>query len=247
VHSPLLPTVATGRWYNGTLHETDWVATLLGLVNRTLGLGLATTGGSGSAGLNYSWDGMDAWPALIAPAAPVQVRTEVLLAHNILRRGQYKLIAGSGTDNQTWQQGMLRDCMLGTGGGWDVPPVLSTNGTVGLCPTSVYKVDEEEFHPWGGEENDQSQISCDNVDAWGEDVDRWLCSEPCTRASPCLYDLESDPGERLNVAEKHPTLVATMLTRLKELRKTFFYPGAPIEGDYCGTVRRNGYWVGPWV
>jgi hypothetical protein len=41
-----------------------------------------------------------------APISPPP-RTEALLAYSILRRGPWKLIAGSGTDNQTWDQGML--------------------------------------------------------------------------------------------------------------------------------------------
>eukprot|EP01052_Picozoa_sp_SAG31_P043686 SAG31_NODE_7358_length_1711_cov_1.196650_3_plen_270_part_00 len=254
VHSPLLPKTAIGRWYNGTLHETDWLVTLLGLVNRAAG--------PFTLGVNYSWDGIDAWPALTGAAGQnmggddaeaTELRTEALLAHNILRRGRYKLIAGSGTDNQTWSQGMLRDCMLGTGGGWNMPAELGTNGTLGLCPTSIYKVVEEETSDWVAtvepsyDVRDQPQISCVNVDAWGAPVDRWLCSEPCSRTSPCLYDVVSDPEERRNVAAQNPSVVDAMRKRLQELRKRFFYPGAPMKGDYCGTVQRNGYWIGPWT
>jgi hypothetical protein len=131
VHSPLLPAPAVGRWYYGIIHETDWSPTILGLVARHGGL-------PATAGLNYTLDGVDAWPSL-SSADAADTRTEVLLAHNILRRGDFKLVAGSGTDNQTWEVGMLRDCMLGTGGGWDTPPTAA-NGTLALCPTSLYKL-----------------------------------------------------------------------------------------------------------
>ena len=83
VHSALLPTAAVGRWYDGIVHETDWSATVLGLVARHGGL-------SATHGLNYTLVGVDAWPALVSASAP-HTRTEVLLGHNIMRRENYKV------------------------------------------------------------------------------------------------------------------------------------------------------------
>ena len=248
VYSPLLPKAAVGRWYDGILHETAWSATILGLVERTTGYPV-------TAGLNYTLDGVDAWPSLSSETA-ADTRTEVLLAHNILRRGQYKLVAGSGTDNQTWEVGMLRDCMLGTGGGWDTPP-SQANGTIALCPTSLYKLvyhDEGtpvyEAHQPLRFRAGQGQISCDNVQEWGDVHDKWLCSEPCTRVSPCLYDVVHDVGERVDIASSHPSIVAAMLATLHELRKEFYTPTQPPNNapvDYCDTAQKNGRRVGPWL
>ena len=256
VHSPLLPAPAVGRWYYGIIHETDWSPTILGLVARHGGL-------PATAGLNYTLDGVDAWPSL-SSADAADTRTEVLLAHNILRRGDFKLVAGSGTDNQTWEVGMLRDCMLGTGGGWDTPPTAA-NGTLALCPTSLYKLSyydegtpvlpqqeqqQAEAAEAAAAAGAQGQISCDNVQEWGDVHDKWLCSEPCTRTSPCLYDVVRDPGERVNVAKSHAPVVEAMLATLKELRKEYYTPTQPPNNapiDYCDTAQKNGRRVGPWL
>ena len=137
---------------------------------------------------------------------------------------------------------------------------MAGNGTVGICPTSVYKDSWEDDGsaaagvPASGT-GGGAPMSCDNVADWGEAVDAWLCSEPCTRDSPCLYNLDDDPGERNNVASSHASTVAVMQATLATLRKSFLYPGAPMQGDYCGTARANGQphmtgsegWVGPWV
>eukprot|EP01048_Picozoa_sp_COSAG05_P008368 COSAG05_NODE_634_length_8193_cov_7.035083_4_plen_324_part_00 len=152
--------------------------------------------------------------------------------------------------------------MLGTGGGWDQPPTLVNNGSIGLCPTSEYKFLEDDGTPsslpltsydptsdgmfsrlcWvlkmayllllpcviavvaPTDGTGDDLMSCDNVDEWGEAVDQWLCSSPCTRASPCLYNLEIDPGERVDIASKHPSIVAAMQATLAKLRQSFLYP-----------------------
>jgi hypothetical protein len=149
VHSPLLPpSIGTSRWYDGIVHETDWAVTILRLAERASADHRGGRVTTEDEYLGYAMDGVDQWPAMCSamtgtPISPPP-RTQALLAHNILRRGPWKLIAGSGTDNQTWDQGMLRDCMLGTGGGWDRPPTVAGNGTVGICPTSIYKYSWED-------------------------------------------------------------------------------------------------------
>ena len=212
---------------------------------------MARSGGLPAAhGLAYKLDGVDAWASLASAAAP-DTRTEALLGHNIMRRGQYKLVAGGGTDEQTWEQSMLRDCMLGTGGGWDRPPTAA-NGTLALCPTSLYKLSLDDGTPLPPDDSTSGagQISCDNVQAWGDAQDKWLCSEPCTRTKPCLYDLAADPGERVDVASQHPSVVAAMLATLHELRKEFYTPAQPPNNapkDYCSLATKNGGRVGPWL
>ena len=36
----------------------------------------------------------------------------------------------------------------------------------------------------------------------------------CTQNAPCLFDLYSDPAERVDIAKEHPELVATMQAAL---------------------------------
>ena len=48
------------------------------------------------------------------------------------------------------------------------------------------------------------------------------CNPPHTPA--CLFDVEADAEERVNLAAQMPDLVATMTARLKVLQATTYYP-----------------------
>ena len=62
------------------------------------------------------------------------------------------------------------------------------------------------------------------MDAWGGTAaDKWLCSQPCTQASPCLFNLTSDVGETTDVAALHPEVVASMKARLAQHREGYWY------------------------
>lgn len=67
-------------------------------------------------------------------------------------------------------------------------------------------------------------LDCSTVDAWGGTAaDKWLCSQPCTQASPCLFNLTSDVGETTDVAALHPEVVASMKARLAQHRDGYWY------------------------
>ena len=228
VWSPLLPKSAAGKTFAGIVHATDWLPTLLGLSGFNLAL------------LDYPVDGVDFWPTLSNPTDNVTAhRSEALLAHNILRMGHYKLMAGAGDHQQAWGDGMLRDCVLGTGGGRLVPPNAS-QGTHGLCPMTIY--DEHLTAPKAG------LLSCTDVrKGLGGKEDAWLCSEPCTLDKPCLFNLTHDPGEKENIADANPDIVAHMAARLNAHRKTYWFPPMPASnGEYCEQVASTG-WVQPWM
>jgi len=168
-------------------------------------------------------------------------RGEALIAHNILRVGDWKLIAGTGDDGQDWFSGMLRDCMLGTDGGVLPPPVAADKMT-SLCPNSVYNTKGAGPTP--------GLLDCSTVDAWGGTAaDKWLCSQPCTQASPCLFNLTSDVGETTDVAALHPEVVASMKARLAQHRDGYWNSTQPYDpGTYCNVMKnRLGGWIGPWL
>ena len=80
--------------------------------------------------------------------------------------------------------------------------------------------------------------------------DEWLCSEPCTRTKPYLFDLRADAGERVHVASQHPSIVAAMLATLRELRKEFYtlvQPPSNAPTHYCEATTNDGGCVGPWL
>ena len=57
IHSPLIPTSSRGTTYNGTVHVTDWLPTLMGLATANTWSGSYT---------NAAIDGVDVWDAIIS-------------------------------------------------------------------------------------------------------------------------------------------------------------------------------------
>ena len=84
VHSPLLSSSPyIGTWYEGIVHQTDWLPTFAGLAGAQLPSDQVT--------------GLDLWDALQGNAGAVE-RTEALLAFGTLRVGDYKLIVSNPSD-----------------------------------------------------------------------------------------------------------------------------------------------------
>ena len=234
VASPLLPKAVMGTVYRGIVHETDWLVTFAVLAGVVFPL-------------NTKHDGQNFWPTLLDPGVPH--RTEVLVSDKILRVGQYKLVTGAshGPDPRNWYIGNLKGCMLGTGGGWMAP---SPNRTA-TCPGDIYTTaacrsclgcpeDESTEHPVTTK------------------VDLWLCSDPCTDATPCLWDLQADPFERDEISASNPTVVASMLARLHELQKGFLGDNVTSSGmltdngRFCEVLNATevpglGVFVAPWM
>ena len=257
--------------YSGILHTTDWFATFASLSGAEL-----PSPNDPSLAIN----GIDAWPAFRAIASdghcpnepcdkesqshshdytPVVpgARKEVLIADNILRVGDWKLVIGG--DRKGWADGFCRDCMLGTGGGWLAPPEDKTNNT-NLCPSDIYT-----RAPKGGL-NGSGQIGCapnevsrfPGLTPVTSSVDKWLCGPAkkdgrgtlgsCTPQQPCLWNLRSDPEERQEVAGENAEVVTTLKARLAELRRGFA-PDADFNktGNFCEAAKERGGFCGPWV
>lgn len=234
-----------GTWYNGSLHQTDIFATFVALANGTAGNPTSAP----PVFNGFAIDGVNMWSALLDGAREgPPVRTEVLLGDHILRQDNYKLVA-EWTDLKAhdFKSGMLRDCILGTNGGWLDPPTLADGPVQNLCPMDVYTKDEEKHYP--------DDICCNETDAPGchpvtSDMDKQLCINTCTTDHPCLYDLANDPQERTDVAHAHPDVVDKMLKRLKEIQKGFYDPDKAIlqdNGKFCKWVKHRGGFLGPWL
>ncbi len=235
VYSPLLPSEKRGKWYNGTLHETDWFKTFLHVAARS----------TNASALEIELDGLDIWEQLQNVDAPNSTR-EVLIADNVLRQGEYKLIAG-GFHNEDSHSALLMDCMLGTDGGWMTPPNGSDN--VNRCPLDVYT------RPPANAKKGASEIGCDKDSGAGvivsSDIDKQLCSETlCTLAAPCLFNVITDPQERHDVSAEFPNVVQDMLKRLKAYSANFYAgTGNMIKdnGKFCDKAAERGNFIGPWL
>merc|ERR1712039_817711 len=70
-----------------------------------------------------------------------------------------------------------------------------------------------------------------------------------TTATGCLYDILSDPGEHINLAQKEPDVYTKMLARMADLQRGVFSPDrGTIDVKVCGVSksRWSGFW-GPFV
>lgn len=94
-----------------------------------------------------------------------------------------------------------------------------------LSPTTVFDcVDSLDEHGGGGRD------SC----------------HVCTPASPCLYDVATDPGETRNVAASHPALVRQMATELARYQSPIVLKMALTPANLacydCASPRVPGFW-----
>ena len=190
-------------------------------------------------------DGLDIWEQLQNVDAPNTTR-EVLIADNILRQGEYKLIAG-GFHGEDSHSALLMDCMLGTGGGWMTPPDGTDN--LNRCPLDVYT------RPPAKKGKGTDEIGCDAASGAGvivsSDIDKKLCSETlCTLDAPCLFNVVTDPQERHDISADFPTIVQDMLRRLKAYGASF-YSGTgntmKDNGKFCVKAAERGNFLGPWL
>jgi len=69
----------------------------------------------------------------------------------------------------------------------------------------------------------------------------------CGQKNMCLFDIETDPWERENVAAKNEKVVSSMAARLDILNKGAFEgkgPGVP-RSEVCDATLKNGHYLTP--
>ena len=123
-------------------------------------------------------DGVSLLPVLnLSATLAAPVRHELWLHDDVLRVGDYKLITGGGTASTL--------CMLGLGGdpvGLPRDPANLTN----MCGGSTCT----------GRETGQDLLICSGCRCPGYNA----FYDPLLMCTPCVFNVRSDPGERLNLA-----------------------------------------------
>lgn len=72
----------------------------------------------------------------------------------------------------------------------------------------------------------------------------------CSFREPCLYNIQQDPTEHVNIAGTQKDVLATMLEIWERLYSEYHPPTDPQEEDpngYCDGAQRNNWYVTPWV
>ncbi len=214
IGGPLVPLSLAGTWYNGTVHLVDLHRTLL-----DLGGGVAVR----VAGIP-DIDGVSLVSVLNGSVAVTEpVRSELWIADDVLRVGDYKLITGTGAAGTS--------CMIGIGG----QPVAAANDPNDLnstCGSSKCT----------GNETDPSDILiCSQCKCPGY--------KPGPGCTPCLFNVNLDPSEMINLANNNAAKVAEMTARIQELAKGKWRPTYPPDdmAAACDAMVAAGGFFVPWA
>jgi len=155
----------------------------------------------------------------------------------VLRIGDYKLITGAGA--------AAPNCMLGIGGNPVALPA-GPNDYSNHCGGSACT----------GKEAPGSQ---DAMICTGCRCPSYGTSYLAPACTPCLFNVRTDPGERINLAGPSggslghgpapPATLASMTARLLELQKTRYDPVYPDDNftAACDVMRSNGGFFAPWA
>lgn len=215
VASPRLASTRAGAWYNGTVHLVDLHATILDLA------GLAAVAPPGVVGV----DGVTVLGVINGSQSLTHdVRTELWIADDVLRVGDYKIITGAGTNNP---------CMVGLGG---------------LPARNPY--DPNDLRDYGGCENKctGNETGTDAVICGGCRCHSYNASDPACK--PCLFNVATDPGESVNLAAQQPDRVADMMQRIVELTAAKtpvpLWPSKDLYASCKAMVDAGGFFV-PWA
>lgn len=174
-------------------------------------------------------DGVSLLPVLeLTLSLATPIRAELWIGDDVLRIGDYKLISGLGTHSVT--------CMLGLGGD-PVGLPSDPNDLSDFCGTSQCT----------GNETGADALICSECKC----VSYSGVYDPEALCTPCVFELRSDPGERINLAAlpEHADRLASMTARLVALQKTEYLPEYPPDNltAACDAMVGNGGFFGPWA
>mmetsp|Transcript_61207 Transcript_61207/g.108908 ORF Transcript_61207/g.108908 Transcript_61207/m.108908 type:complete len:546 (+) Transcript_61207:157-1794(+) len=191
--------------------------------------------GTKQTGLMAAWD----WFATITGLAGVKDITDYRAAAAGLppvdSLDMWPLISGQASDSPRTE--------LAIGDTTATSPHIVSDTRVGGLIQGRYKliVGRLESSGWCGPTFPNSSSS------WNPSATWQTCGR--TIETGCLYDIFSDPGEHINLAEKEGKVFRQMLARMDELQKDIFSPDrGTLDGIACkvGLQHYGGFW-GPFV
>eukprot|EP00756_Hemistasia_phaeocysticola_P017991 Hpha_TRINITY_DN15567_c0_g2::TRINITY_DN15567_c0_g2_i2::g.106567::m.106567/K01135/ARSB; arylsulfatase B len=187
----MVPAALRGGSWDGRMHAADWYTTFAKLA----GVSADHTG-------DVAPDGVDIWEAL--SSGGTSPRTEVVL--QILTNST----GNSLSSDRTCSPGNLPLC-------WDQDePETFASGASDLVQGAIIQGKWKLLYGYPGWGNGGKFDDWDKPPSFVSEDVKTPTNPPCG-ASPCLFDIVSDPTEHHDVSAANPELVANMTARLREL------------------------------
>ncbi|XP_013139142.1 PREDICTED: arylsulfatase B-like isoform X2 [Papilio polytes] len=218
-HSSFTPAV-----WNGLMHITDWLPTLL-----------AAAGGK----LDKTIDGVNQWDSIIRNSK--SQRNEVLIAiedssrnmYGAYRSGDYKVVIGNvtGVSNDYYGEEFL--AIKGKEPEY-LPSLRSCVVSRIFDRMGIYRQNEDFL----------AMRRATTIDAQGPFTNVTLCIPTLTRG--CLYNVREDPGERNDLWQRENGIATRLINRLRELWALQMRRGPPALSDAADPANFNYIWM-PWI
>ncbi|XP_003705279.3 arylsulfatase B isoform X1 [Megachile rotundata] len=227
IWSPLIK--ESQRVSNQMMFIADWLPTLLsaaGVDSKQLG----------------NIDGFDLWPALrsdkISPRSDVVLNIDDISKYASIRRGDFKYVIGETETGRAWV-GATGAPSEGIPPKYDPDKVLYSKAGVAISGVLTAKQAKElkkKKNTSSKIDFEEKILSAEKIFQLRSDA-RVQCNVkeenriPCDpTAAPCLFNIEKDPCEMVNLADKRPLILAIMERVLMNYRLTTV-PPSNVNGD----------------
>lgn len=229
------PLIKQRKVSNQLIFVADWLPTLLSAA------GIQKTNIS-------DIDGYDMWPTLVSGGASrrheVLINIDDIYNYSAIRIGNFKYVKGETTANFTWvgESGKSDD------GQPSYDPEKVLNSKVGVAIASIKQIENNQLYSTveNSEDNiltpqkilqlrDQAQIHC-NV----TEMEKISCNP---LISPCLFNIQNDPCEMINIIHREPTIAMRLKLALAEYRLNMV-PPSNKNLDPCANPK---FWNNTWT
>ncbi|XP_014470869.1 PREDICTED: arylsulfatase B-like [Dinoponera quadriceps] len=219
IWSPLIN--KPGRVSNDLIYIADWLPTLL-------------SAAGGSKEKIGKIDGFDMWPTIASDE--INSREEVLInidkTYQAIRDRKYKYVHGQTTQSSKW---------IGDSGKNSTekrPPYTSetvlrskTGAAIASVTNNIAELNSQKILQL----RQQAEVHCNVTEKEQVACYAW--------AVPCLFDLERDPCEKINIIAKEPFIAAQLKARLVRYKLTSVLPNNKLHDLKANPKWWNNTWV----
>ncbi|XP_014470860.1 PREDICTED: arylsulfatase B-like [Dinoponera quadriceps] len=209
------------RVSNHLIYIADWLPTLLSAAGR-------------SKEKIGKIDGLDMWPTIVSDET--NPREEVLInidkTYQAIRNRKYKYVHVQTKESFKWTGDSGRSP---TEKRSPYPPETVLHSKAGVAIASVTNNTAELNSQKILQLRQQAEVHCNVMEK-----EKVACN---VRLTPCLFDLERDPCEKMNIIAKKPYVAQKLKTALKQHKSTMLPPNNMNNDLKADPIRWNHTWV----